>query len=218
VKRDLIILGTSGLAREMALVAEHVNARSHAWTIRGFVAEHVSETGKDLGVAPVLGDDEWLLDSGREADLVIGIGYPKVKAKVLARYLEHGDRFGFPNLVHPGATLDFRRIEFGRGNVVTAGCAFTCDITVADFNLFNLNTTVGHDVRIGSFNVFNPSVNVSGGVHVGDRVLVGTGCQILEQRRIGSDAVLGAGAVVRSDVADSVTVVGVPAKPLQRGI
>jgi sugar O-acyltransferase (sialic acid O-acetyltransferase NeuD family) len=200
------------------MVVEQVNAREHRWRFRGFVAGTADETGGDLGMGKVLGDDAWLLGSDIEADLVVGVGYPGVRARILARYQDAGDRFGFPNLVHPAASLDFRRVELGRGNVVTAGVAMTCDIEIADFNLFNLNMTVGHDGRIGSFNVFNPGVNLSGGVSVGDRVLAGTGCQVLENLTIGSDATIGAGAVVRADVEPGQTVVGVPARPMGRKI
>jgi sugar O-acyltransferase (sialic acid O-acetyltransferase NeuD family) len=216
MRRNLVVLGSSGLAREMAMVVEHVNAREHRWKFLGFVAADAAEKGRDLGLGPVLGDDAWLLGQDLEADLVVGIGYPKVRAKVLERYLAAGARFHYPNLVHPAASLDFRRVELGRGNVVTAGVAMTCDIRIGDFNLFNLNVTVGHDDVIGSFNVFNPSVNLSGNVTVGDRVLAGTGSQILESLRIGSDATVGAGAVVRADVEPGQTVVGIPAKPIAR--
>jgi len=214
MRRPLIILGASGLAREMAMVVEQINARWHHWRILGFIGDESSEAGKDLGLAPILGNDAWLLSQDIEADLVIGIGYPSVKARVIEKYLGRGSRFGFPNLVHPQACLDYRRIEMGRGNVVTGGCQFTCDIQVGDFNLFNLNVTVGHDARIGDYNVFNPGVNVSGYVQVGNRVLVGTGCQILERLEVGDGATLGAGAVVTKPVPAGITVVGVPAKPL----
>lgn len=216
MRRDILILGASGLAREMAMVLEHVNAREHRWRFLGFVGASAEETGRDLGSGRVLGDDDWLLASDLCADLVVGVGAPKVRARMLSRYLEQGDRFGYPNLIHPSATLDFRRVELGRGNVVTAGVVMTCDIEIADFNLFNLNVTVGHDDVIGSCNVFNPGVNLSGYVRVGDRVLAGTGCQVLENLTIGSEATLGAGAVVRADVEPGQTVVGVPARPIAR--
>ena len=216
MRKDLIILGTSGLAREMAMLMEAANARSCLWRFLGFVGHDAAEKGKSLGLGSVLGDDAWLLAQDLEVDILCGIGFPKIKERALRPYLEQCDRFGFPNLIHPSANLDFRRVNLGRGNAITAGCSFTCDIEVGDFNLFNLNMTVGHDARIGNFNVFNPSVNVSGGVHVGDRVLAGTGCQILENLAIGDDAILGAGSVVRTVVAAGTTMVGIPAKPLTR--
>lgn len=216
MRRKLIVLGSSGLAREMAMVAEQIDAREHRWDFLGFVGASREEQGRDLGLGKVLGNDDWLLAQDLAADLVIGVGYPKVRASILRRYLAAGERFRFPNLVHPASTLDFRRVELGRGNVITAGVAMTCDIHIGDFNLFNLNVTVGHDAAIGSFDVFNPGVNLSGCVRVGDRVLVGTGAQILENLEIGADAIIGAGALVRVPVEPGSTVVGIPAKPVPR--
>ena len=216
MRRPLIILGTSGLAREVAMLVEQINAQTHRWDILGFIGEPGCKIGENLGVAPILGDDDWLLTQDFEADLVVGIGHPRIKARVLARFLEQGSRYAYPNVIHSKATLDFKRIELGQGNVITAGCVLTCDIKIGDFNLFNLNTTVGHDARIGSFSVINPTVNISGGVHIGDRVLIGTGAQVLENLTIGSDAVVGAGAVVTRNIPEGETVVGVPAKPLRR--
>ena len=216
MRRNLIILGAGGLARETALVAEHVNAREHRWNFLGFIGGSAAERGRDLRFGPVLGDDAWLLAQDLEADLAIGVGYPLVRAKILAAYLAQGARFSFPNLVHPDASLGLRGIELGRGNVVAAHATLTCDIRIGDFNLFNINSTVGHDASFGSFNVVNPGANLSGGVRFGDRVLSGTGSQVLENVDVGSDAVIGAGAVVTADVAPGTTVVGVPARPLPK--
>lgn len=218
MRRDILVLGSSGLAREVAMLLEQVNAREHRWRFRGFVSGSSEEAGRDLGMGKVLGDDNWLLGSDLDADLVVAVGYPGIRAKILGRYMESKDRFGFPNLLHPTASLDFRRVEFGRGNVVTAGVAMTCDIEIGDFNLFNLNMTVGHDGVVGSYNVLNPSVNISGGVRIGDRVLVGTGSQVLENLSVGSDSTIGAGAVVRANVEAGQTVVGIPARPVVRKV
>jgi sugar O-acyltransferase (sialic acid O-acetyltransferase NeuD family) len=214
--RRLIILGTSGLAREVALVVEQINKKERRWTISGFVGISNREIERNIGIHKILGDDEWLLSQNETADLAVGIGRPGIRAKVLSRYLERKDQFQYPNMIHPKACFDHRKIEMGCGNIVTAGSCFTCDIVVRNFNYFNLNTTIGHDTYIGSFNVINPGVNISGGVRIEDRVLIGTGSQILEDISIGSDAVIGAGAVVCKNVLSGQTVVGAPARPIQR--
>lgn len=215
-RRPLYVIGTAGLAREMAQLVLQLADAGARWDFRGFIGEADDQVGLDLRLGRVVGTDAWLLDRDEPADLVIGIGRPGIKARVAAAYLEHGSRFGFPNLVHPTAVLDPRFVQLGIGNAVTAGCVLTVDIEVGDFNLLNLQTTVGHDARIGDANVLNPSVNVSGGVRIGDRVLVGTGAQILEGLEIASDATVGAGAVVNRGVDPATTVVGVPARPLSR--
>jgi sugar O-acyltransferase (sialic acid O-acetyltransferase NeuD family) len=216
MRRRLFIIGTGGLAREMAMLAEGINSREHKWEIAGFIAKGEAEIGKDLGIASIVGDDNWLLTQDFEADIVIGIGLPKIRAKAILPYLEWGNKFAFPNLIHPSAKLDYQRVELGDGNAITAGCNFTCDIQVGNYSLFNLNTTVGHDAVIGDFNVINPGANISGGVKLGNRILIGTGCQILENITIGDEAILGAGAVVTKNIPSGLTVVGVPAKPISK--
>jgi sugar O-acyltransferase (sialic acid O-acetyltransferase NeuD family) len=214
VRRPLIVLGSSGLAREMAHLVKTLNRGDGRWEFLGFVSHDGAEAGRNLGFGSVLGDDAWMLNSDLEADVVVGIGHPAAKARALVPYLEHRDRFAFPNLVHPGASIDFEHLGIGEGNVIAAGAVISCDIRIGNFNLFNWNSTVGHDAEIGDYNVINPGANVSGYVRIGSRVLVGTGCQILEGRTVGSDAVLGASALIRTDVAGGEKVGGVPARPL----
>ena len=216
LQRDLFIIGTSGLAREMAMLAEAINARQQQWNIRGFISESKQDIGAPVQGGVIIGDDEWLLRSNIEADLFIGIGFPHIRERVLIPYLDEGDRFNYPNFIHPSVISDSKRVELGRGNAIAAGCVLTCDIVLGDFNLLNLNTTMGHDVFIGNYNVMNPGTNVSGGVKIGHRILLGTGSQILENRVVGDDTIVGAGAVVTKDFPPGETVVGVPAKPLKK--
>jgi acetyltransferase-like isoleucine patch superfamily enzyme len=55
---------------------------------------------------------------------------------------------------------------------------------------------------------------VTGRVQVADRVFLGSRVSIIPGRQVGSRAVLGAGAVVITDVPPGVTMVGNPARIL----
>ncbi len=212
--RDLFVVGTGGLAREMAQVARQVDAAGDRWHFRGFIARDAQSVGARVGTAAIVGDDDWLM-ARRSADVIVGIGQPELAMRAFSRLREAADRLSFPNVIHPSAIVDLDQVSLGEGNCITAGCIFTTDVRVADFNLFNWNVTVGHDAVIGSGNVVNPGANVSGGVVIGDRILIGTGAQILEGLSVGDGATIGAGAVVTRPVQDAVTVVGVPARQSQ---
>ena len=212
-RRRLCILGTSGLAAEVLLVAARINRVEDRWDEIGLV-------GPDPASAPprvsYLGTDSDILADASVCDIAAGIGIPALRVQVVAPYLAESERFGFPNLFHPRAVIEPQedRVVLGRGNVVCAGAVITCDISVGDFNHFNINSTVGHNVTIGNGTVINPGANISGGVRIGDHVLIGTGAQILQDIEVCDFAVVGAGAVVRSRVDKGETVVGVPARPL----
>lgn len=55
-----------------------------------------------------------------------------------------------------------------------------------------------------------------GCIEVGDNCYFGTGCIILGPVSIGNNVTIGAGAVVTKDIPDGCTVVGVPAKIIER--
>ena len=74
---------------------------------------------------------------------------------------------------------------------------------------------------MGDFVTFAPGVHCNGNVVVEDHAYIGTGA-ILKQGQpgqplvIGKGAVVGMGAVVTKSVAPGATVVGNPARPLQK--
>lgn len=113
-------------------------------------------------------------------------------------------------------------VEIGEGTVICAGNILTTNIVLGKQVQINLDCTIGHDVMMQDYATLAPGVHVSGCVHIGKRVYIGTGAVIINGTPdhplvIEDDAVIGAGAVVTRPVPPGVTVVGVPARPLQKG-
>lgn len=98
--------------------------------------------------------------------------------------------------IHPGAQLG-RRLFIDHGMGVVIGETAVVGEDVLMFNGINLGgTTMSPGKR-------HPTI--------GDRVVIGTGAKVLGPLRVGSDARIGANAVVVKDVPDGATAVGIPA-------
>jgi acetyltransferase EpsM len=74
---------------------------------------------------------------------------------------------------------------------------------------------VDHESLIGTASHICPGARVAGRVTVESGAFVGIGATIIQSTRVGYESVVGAGAVVISDVAPMSTVVGVPAREVK---
>ena len=78
--------------------------------------------------------------------------------------------------------------------------------------ILNTSCSVDHDAQLDDGVHICPGSCLAGEVKVGARSWIGIGASVIQQVRIGLDVTVGAGSVVVSDLACSVTAVGVPAR------
>ena len=214
-KKDLVIVGTGGFAKEVLWLLEDINKTTCEWNILGFVDKPNPAADKNFCGYRILGDDQWLLRRTDPVYVVLGIGNSNLRRKLAEKY-ERNSNLCFPNIISKNALLS-DRLSLGKGCIICAGAILTVDIRLGDFVNINLNCTVGHDALLDSFATLHPGVNISGNVHVGTGTEIGTGTSIIQGISVGDDAVIGAGTVVIRDIKGHCTAVGNPAKILHEG-
>lgn len=204
-----VILGAGGFAREVADVV-----RAAGQEVMGFLDDNRAMWGTTLNRITVLGGTEWVKAQGHVEKLkgLCGIGAPRTRSQVVARYAASGLAFG--TVIHPRATMT-EFVDLGEGTILTAGCVLTNSIRLGRHVHVNMNATIGHDCAIGDYCTIAPSASVSGRVTLGMGVDVGTGAAIIQGVKVGDWAVIGAGAVVISDIPAGATAVGVPARVIK---
>lgn len=112
-------------------------------------------------------------------------------------------------------------IEIDEGAALSPFVSITSNIKIGKCFHANLYSYIEHDCVIGDYVTFAPGVKCNGNIHIEDHAYIGTGAVIKQGTPdkplvIGKGAIVGMGAVVTKSVPAGVTVVGNPARILEK--
>ena len=122
---------------------------------------------------------------------------------------------GFFNALDADATIS-SSATVGEGVTVNARTYVGPGARIGDHALVDSAVAVSHDAVLADGVTVGPNATLAGGVSVGRDAFVGAGATVRDHVEVGERATVGAGAVVVDNVQSDTTVVGVPAKPLDR--
>lgn len=209
--KDLYIIGAGGFGREVAWIVERINSIKPTWNLKGFIDDNETLWGSTEGEYHVFGGCEYL-SALEDVYAVCAVGSSNVRKKIIEKLKDTSVKFA--TLVDP-SVLYSNSVKIGEGAIVCAGTIITVDVNIGDHVIVNLDCTIGHDAVIDDFVTIYPSVNVSGNVLIGECSELGTGMQIIQGKKVISNTIIGAGAIVVKDCLESGTYVGSPAKKIK---
>ena len=212
-KNDIVIFGAGGFGREVIEQLDEVNQKTKQYKILGFIDDTKELEGKFINGYKVLGNTDWLLNYEEKLCVVVCIGNPLYREKVI-NIISKNSNLDFPYIISENVKLS-KSVKIGRGSIICSSSTLTVNIDIGDFVILNLDCTVGHDSIVGDFATIYPSVNISGNVNIGRSTEIGTGVNIIQGKSIGTNTVVGAGSVVTRDIPDNCTAVGIPAAPIK---
>lgn len=210
--KKIIIVGAGAFGREVEWLIERNNSINKEYDVLGY-ADDSKKVGKEVGYSKVLCKIDDLLNYKEEIGIVIAIANCNIRKKIYEK-LKNNKNLYFPNIIDKNSIID-KDVKLGIGNIICAGTIATVNITISNFNIIDLNCTLGHDDILNDYITIYPNVNLSGCVEIKDLVEIGTGTQIIQGKCITSNVIIGAGATVVKDIDEAGTYVGVPAKKIK---
>ena len=215
--KRIVIIGTGGSGRETLTLLHDIERNSPGtWDFRGFLGLDDPPAGLlDRLGADFLGDPRTLVERLQEARTwayALGIGNPQHRRAMDRSLRKQG--LEPASLVHPSALIG-PDVEIGAGAVICANSVITTNVRIGASTQINIGCVIAHDARIGDYVTFAQSVNIAGNVTISENATLFTGATVLPSVWVGSDALVGAGSVVRNDVAPGSVVAGVPAKDIR---
>ena len=210
--KDLIILGSGGLAQEYAWLVEEINDHQKTFNLLGYLEDNPDKIGKQYIDYPVLGQ---VSDAQKyfNAYFITGVGDPRVRKLLVDKVKQYDLKWA--NLVSPTVRLhDSHKIGhgvmIGRYTDLTVGCE------IGNHVMINIHVVLGHAVKVGDFSVISPNVTINGEGTLGNMVYIGANA-FVRNLNIGDGSTVGAGSVVVKDVPENCVVAGVPAKIIHSG-
>lgn len=211
--KNAVIVGAGGFAKEVLALIRDCNKfldSQNVINIIGFISPESSED--KINDIAIIGNDEWAKKHlPRDTYFTIAIGESRMRKKLSESWTEMG--FSPLTLIHP-SVIHSEYTYIKQGSIICARSTLTSDIYIGEFVLINLHCTIGHDSVIENWVTLSPGVHVSGQVTIKAQSEIGTGATILPGLSIGTECVLGAGAVVTKNLLGGKTYIGCPAKEM----
>jgi sugar O-acyltransferase (sialic acid O-acetyltransferase NeuD family) len=208
------IFGIGGCGRGiMPLAREQLRSLPDARLV--FVDD--SGAGQSVNGHEVLSLEQFVSAPASQRAVAVAIASSRARQSVVERCRAAGTSFF---QVRAANAIEMDDVQIGEGALISPFVTFTSNIRIGDHFHANLYSYVEHDCVIGNYVTFAPGVRCNGNVHIGDHAYLGAGAVIRQGKpgkplRIGAGSVIGMGAVVIHDVAEGVTVIGNPARPLE---
>jgi len=205
---EVIIYGTGG---HSSVVVDALLAKGNA-SIRCLMDDDPNKWGKKLNRFSVI-SPKGLEEEISRAFFFLAIGDNDVRRRKAMELEKLGAKF--LSIIHPKAIVS-PTAQIGAGTLVGGSAVVNPYTQVGRHCIINTGAIVEHHCQIADFVHIAPNATLGGEVCIGEGTLIGLSATVLRGIKIGENCVIGAGAVVIHDVPSHTTVVGIPAKPIER--
>ena len=181
--------------------------------IIGFIDDNPDFEGKKVCDVPVIGKIADLASiretCGVEA-VYCPLGNNRLRVQILTKARELG--YKTPNYIHPSVVIS-PNVTIGEGVYILLGTSIMPYTIIKDFVMISMNVALAHHSVLDEGVFLSTGCNFGASIHAKKYAYCGIGSIILTGLHdLGENCLIGAGAVVITDVPEYAVMAGVPAK------
>lgn len=184
--------------------------------IIGFLDDDPDEWDKMIDGVPVLGPIS-KLETLKSSHDVEAVYCPLGNNRLRVKFLRYAGELGYhtPNYIHPSVTIS-PNVKIGKGVYILLGSNIMPDTVIEDYVMISMGVNVAHHNILGEGTFLSTGCNFGASINAKPYTYCGIGSTIMTGlHSLGTDSLVGAGAVVIKDVPDGAVVAGVPAKVIK---
>lgn len=209
--KNLIIIGAGGMGRTLYSNAVESIGYGETFVIKGFIDDNLDAL-KDFPNYPPI------IDTIKDYEPVAGDAFVSSiggasRRSCMEEIISRGGEF--IELIHKTARI-YTNAKLGKGNFIGAYSVIGNDAEIGDYNMIQSYTVIGHDAKIGNWNRIDTHVTCVGGIVIEDNVNIHTSAVISHNVCVESGAHVAALSFVIRKVKAGTTVIGIPAKKMER--
>ena len=208
----MIICGAGGFAKQLVEIFYQ-----HGTTENLFFFDNITtEAPGTLFGFKVLRSEEEVINIFQTQDnrYCLGVSNPAIRRQMVMLFDKL--RGELTTVISKHAFIASNARTIGQGATILTSAIVESNALIGKGVLINTGSSIHHDCEIGDFTEIAPGARILGGAVVKGDAFIGANATILPKIKVAEQAVVGAGAVVNKDVEKGCTVIGVPAKLIQR--
>ncbi len=208
----LAIFGAGGQGKEVREIAEEENRLLHIWSKIIYV-DDFQEEGLQQQTERVHFETSMMIGEEEEMEYVVALGEPEDKNRLYNQLKMRKCNIG--RVISSEAKIS-QYAKVGNGVIIKRGAIISPGAIIGENTTIQSYACIGHDAKIGNNCQVSTHVVVGGGSIIGNNVFVGLNAPIREKVQIGDNVVISAGAVILKDIPSNVTVMGNPARIIEK--
>lgn len=206
--KPLILVGGGGHCKSVIDVAESTRRE-----ILG-ILDLPELLGTDILGYRVIGSDADVARYADKAEFVVTLGFiknPNLRISLHENIVNNGGKLA--TVIASTAQVS-RYAEIGEGTVILHNACVNAGVKIGKGAIINTAANIEHDVEVGDYSHISTGTMINGCCKIGKGTFIGSGAVVANGICISNNCVIGAGSVVITDITDSGTYIGCPARKI----